>query len=112
MARLESPLGIENFLVEQSPQAHPPEGIYIARTLVQARREVRVRVLNSTHRDQKLTRGSPLAHSESVTLVTPPDLEQPQARHASSKLQDVTEAARVTFKQRRVPGAGRAPRQV
>jgi hypothetical protein len=56
IARLESPIGVENGLVEPSPQAHPPEGIYIARTLVQDRQEVPFRVLNATHRDQKLTR--------------------------------------------------------
>jgi hypothetical protein len=32
MAKLESPLGIENGLVESSPQARPPDGIYVART--------------------------------------------------------------------------------
>jgi hypothetical protein len=32
MARLESPLGVENGLVGPSPQTHPPEEIYIART--------------------------------------------------------------------------------
>jgi hypothetical protein len=57
--RLESPLGVENCLAEPSPQAHPPEGIYIARILVQDRQEVPVRILNATHRDQKLTRESP-----------------------------------------------------
>jgi hypothetical protein len=64
MARLESPLGVENDLVETNPQAHPPKGIYIARTLVQDCREVPVTVLNTTHRDQKLTKGSPLAYCE------------------------------------------------
>jgi hypothetical protein len=54
MARMENPLGVENGLVEPSQQAHPPEGINIARTLVHDRQEVPVRVLNSTHRDQKL----------------------------------------------------------
>jgi hypothetical protein len=34
MARLEILLRVENGLVEPSPQAHLPEGIYIARTLV------------------------------------------------------------------------------
>jgi hypothetical protein len=34
MARMQNPLGVENDLVEPSPQVHPPEGIYIARTLV------------------------------------------------------------------------------
>jgi hypothetical protein len=58
MARMENPLGVENGPVEPSPKAYPPEGIYIARTLVQDRQEVPVRVLNATHRDQKLIRGS------------------------------------------------------
>jgi hypothetical protein len=31
---LENPLGIENGLVEPSPEAHVPKGNYIARTLV------------------------------------------------------------------------------
>jgi hypothetical protein len=70
MARLESPLGVECDPVEQSPKAHPPKGIYIARTLVQDRQEVPVRVLNATHSDQVLLRGFPLAHCESVTPVT------------------------------------------
>jgi hypothetical protein len=42
MATLESPLGVENGLVEPSPQAHLLEGIYIARTLVEDRQEVPV----------------------------------------------------------------------
>jgi hypothetical protein len=94
MARLESPLGVENGLVEPSPQAHPPEGIYIARTLVPDRLEVLVRVMNATRRDQKLTKGSPLAHCEPVTLVTTHNLEQPRTRNSSLKLQDVITAAR------------------
>jgi hypothetical protein len=53
-----------------------------------------MRDLNATHCDQQLTRGSLLAHSEPVTLVNPPDFEQPQAQDANSKLQDVTQAAR------------------
>jgi hypothetical protein len=59
MARMENPLGVENGLVEPSPQAHPPEGIYVARTLVQDRQEVPGRVLNATHRDQN-TQEDPL----------------------------------------------------
>jgi hypothetical protein len=62
MTTMGNPLGVENGLVEPSPQVHPPEGIYIARTLVADRQEVPVRVLSATHHDQKLTRGSPLAH--------------------------------------------------
>jgi hypothetical protein len=37
MARMQNPLEVENRLVEPSPQAHPPEGMYIAKTLVQDR---------------------------------------------------------------------------
>jgi hypothetical protein len=48
MARLESPFGVENGLVEPSPEAHPSEGLYIARTLVQERWEVTAMVLNAT----------------------------------------------------------------
>jgi hypothetical protein len=84
-ARLETPPGVENGLIQPSPRAHPPEEIYIARTLVQER-QVTLRVLNATHRDQKLTRGPPLAHCEPVTLFTSPDMEQPQDRHLTSKL--------------------------
>jgi hypothetical protein len=94
MAKLESPLGVENGLVEPSPQAHPPEGIYIVRNLIRDSREVPVRVMNVTGRDQKLTEGSPLAHCEPVPLVTPRDREQPQALDAGSKLQDAIQAAR------------------
>jgi hypothetical protein len=94
MARMENPLGVENGLVEPSPQAHPPEGIYIARTLVQDHQEVPVRVLNATHRDQKLTRGSLLAHCEPVTLITPPDVGQCQTQEPGSKAKEVVTAAK------------------
>jgi hypothetical protein len=61
MARLESHLGVENGLVEPNPEAYAPEALYIARSLVRDRREVTVRVLNSTRRD-KLKKGPhPLA---------------------------------------------------
>jgi hypothetical protein len=94
MARMENPLAVENGLVESSPQAHPPEEIYIARTLVQDRQEVPVRALNATHWDQRLTKGSPLVHCEPVTLVTPPDVGQHQAQDLCSKLEDVNAAAK------------------
>jgi hypothetical protein len=61
MARLESPFRAENGLVEPSPEAHPPEGLYIARSLVRDHWEVPVRVLNATWHNQKLTKGSALA---------------------------------------------------
>jgi hypothetical protein len=94
MARLQSHLGVENGLVEPSPQVPPSEGIYIARTLVQDRQEVPVRVLNATHRNQKLRWQSPLAQCEPVTLVTPTYLERQLNQKSSLKLQNVTEAAR------------------
>jgi hypothetical protein len=40
MSSLESPLGVENGLVEPSLEAHPPEGLYVARILVRERPEV------------------------------------------------------------------------
>jgi hypothetical protein len=50
--------------------------------------------MNVNRHDQKFRKGSPLAHWEPVTMVTLPDREQPQGRDASSKLQDMNEAAR------------------
>jgi hypothetical protein len=94
MARLDTPLGAENGEVEPSLWAHEPDRIYTARNLVQHRREVPVRVLNATHRDQNLTKGFLLAHCEPLALVNSPDLGQLQDRDAGSKLHEVTEAAR------------------
>ncbi|XP_023721645.1 uncharacterized protein LOC111872215 [Cryptotermes secundus] len=94
MARMENHLGVENGLVEPNPQAHQPEGIYVARTLVQDCQEVPVRVMNVTHKDQKLRRGSPRAHCEPVTLVALPELGQPPAPGITPKLADVTTAAK------------------
>jgi hypothetical protein len=53
-----------------------------------------MRVPNATRHDQKLTKGSPLAHCEPVTLVAPPDIEQPHVQDTTPKLQDVITAAR------------------
>jgi hypothetical protein len=36
------PLGVENGLVEPSPYTHPPEGFYLAKTVVRDRQEVTV----------------------------------------------------------------------
>jgi hypothetical protein len=93
MGRLERPLGVGNGLIEPSPKAHQREGMYIARSLFKDWKKVPVRVLNNTHHDQKLTRGSAQAQYEPITLVTTHDLEQLQARNLSSKLQDTSEAA-------------------
>jgi hypothetical protein len=89
MARMENPLGVENGLVEPNPQTHQPEGFYVARTLVQDRKEVPVRILNATRLEQKLTRGSILAHCEPVTLVTMPDVKQNRAQVPRSRLEDI-----------------------
>jgi hypothetical protein len=86
MAKLESPLGVENCLVESSPQALPPEGIYVARTLVRDSGEVPVRVMNVNRRDQKFRKGSPLAQCEPVTLVPLTDRGQSQGRNSDSRL--------------------------
>jgi hypothetical protein len=42
----------------------------------------------------KSSREHPLTNCEPVTLVTPPDVGQPQAQDSSSKLEDVTAAAK------------------
>jgi hypothetical protein len=68
-----------------SLQAHPPDGIYIARTFVQDPREAPVRVLNATHQEQRFMRGSPLACCEPATMVTPPYVEQPQCKEPTSE---------------------------
>jgi hypothetical protein len=52
------PLGVENGLIEPSLEAHAPEGLYIASTLIRDCQEVTVMVLNATHCEQ-LTKGSP-----------------------------------------------------
>jgi hypothetical protein len=94
MAGLENPLRVESGLVDLSPEAHQPEGLHIARTLIRQRWELPMRVLNATCDDQKLTIGSTLAHCRQVTLVTPTDVEQPQVQDTALKLQDVIVAAK------------------
>jgi hypothetical protein len=67
---IQSPLGVENDLVQQSPEPHVPDGHYTARALVRDRREVTVRDMNATCRDQKLTNRSPW-HSVSQSRWRP-----------------------------------------
>jgi hypothetical protein len=64
LARMESPFGMENDLVEPNPQSHPTEGSYITTILVQDRQEVPVRILNTTHREQ-ISRDHPLCRTAS-----------------------------------------------
>jgi hypothetical protein len=85
MARLESPLGVENGLVDPNLEAHSPEGLYIAWTLVRDYLEVPVRVLNVTRCNQKLMKGFPLVNCEPVTLVTSSNVEQPQVQDTTPK---------------------------
>jgi hypothetical protein len=93
-AQLRSPVKVENGLVEPSPEAHPPEGLYIDRTLMRDHREVRVWVANATCHEQELMKGSPMAHCEPVMLVIPPNVEQPQICNTTPELQDVIAAAK------------------
>jgi hypothetical protein len=62
--------------------------IYIVRTLDQDCQEVPERTFNITNRDQKLTRGFPLANCEPVLMVTPPGGGQPQTQDLGSKLEE------------------------
>jgi hypothetical protein len=64
-------LELKNGLLEPSSEAQPPEGLYTSKELIRDRREVSVRVLNTTRRDQKLKKLFPMAHCEPDTLVTP-----------------------------------------
>jgi hypothetical protein len=96
-------LKVENGLIESSLEAYLPKGLYIARTLVLDCWKVPVRVLSATRHDQKLTKGSPLAHCEQVTLVTSLDVEQPQVRDTTPKLQDVIAAAKPNLSDNWIP---------
>lgn len=49
---------MENGLAEPSPEAHAPEGLYIARTLARDRPDVFMMVLIATRREQQLTKGT------------------------------------------------------
>jgi hypothetical protein len=51
MVRLENPLGVENGLMEPSPETSAPEGLYKTMAVFRDHREVPVRVLNAAHRD-------------------------------------------------------------
>jgi hypothetical protein len=51
ITRLESPLGVEIGLSDESPRAHPPKGLCIGKTMVRDLREVPVKVLNAIRRD-------------------------------------------------------------
>jgi hypothetical protein len=71
MARLESPHGKENGLVEPSLQAHPFERTYIARTMVQDRRRVPVIVMNTL---SAFPRSPPKAHSREASNLAEGEL--------------------------------------
>jgi hypothetical protein len=58
----------------------------------------------TTHRDQKLTRGSPLAHCEPVTMVTPACVGQPQTEDVWSRLEDIVTGARPHLTKGKIKG--------
>jgi hypothetical protein len=94
MARLEIPLGAGDVLIEPSWKAHIPEGIYEARTLVRDRREVPIRIMNTTICAQTLAKGFSLGSCEPVTLGTPPGATEAQMQETALQLEDVLAAAR------------------
>jgi hypothetical protein len=59
MVLLENPLRINHDLVELNPEAHAPEGLYIASTLIRDRQKVAVCVLNVNPRDENLRKYPP-----------------------------------------------------
>jgi hypothetical protein len=82
------PLGVGDGLREPRLETHNPEGTYIAMILVQDRREVPVRAMHTTCRDQTLTEGSAMAQCEPVTPVTPLDAAEPKTQDTIPQLQD------------------------
>jgi hypothetical protein len=57
-ARLQNPTE-RKIVVEPSPEAHTPEGLYILGTLVHGRQEVSLGFLNATCRERKLKKRPP-----------------------------------------------------
>jgi hypothetical protein len=89
MAPLESPLGVENGLIQPTPGAHPPEGLHS--------QDPGPRRSGGTHEDPKCYPSRPLAHEriplshfDPYTLLTP----QPQVRDTAPKTQEVIVATR------------------
>jgi hypothetical protein len=68
MARLGAPLRATNILTEPS-QKCPRDGVFIARTLVQARPRVFVRGMNVTNQDQVLSEGTTIGHGQPAMWV-------------------------------------------
>jgi hypothetical protein len=93
MARLESPLGEENALIESSPETHAPEGLYTAKTLVRAPREVSVRALNFITRYHTLPKVSPWI---AVSLSGGP--KQPQVQNTVPRFHDIIETTGSTLR--------------
>jgi hypothetical protein len=87
IARLESPLGAEEYLIELSPEAYDPERICIARTLVQDQWEISASHEYCLLRSDK--KGSSLAHCGPVMLVTPFEAVESQTQKTVPQLQDV-----------------------
>jgi hypothetical protein len=105
MTRMQNPLGVENGLVEPRLQAHPPEGIYIARTFVQDRQKVPVRVFKA----HEIIPPSALWASSTgnsarvgVAPVTKPKL----------KIRGRNHSGQARTNQRRISGVGRTPNRI
>jgi hypothetical protein len=93
VCKIGEPLEMVNGLVESSPESHPPRILH-SQDPFRDPREVLVRVLNTTRREQKLMKGFSQTFYEPVTLVTPLGVEEPRVRDTSPKLQDMIPPAR------------------
>jgi hypothetical protein len=72
------PPWVKDGLIEPTPNAHIPEGIYIARIQARGCREVPVKVTYAANHDQILAKGFSLENCEPITLVTPLGAPHPQ----------------------------------
>jgi hypothetical protein len=70
LTRPDATMKAESALVEPSLKA-PTKGLYIARTLAEARESVPVRIENAADRDQVLSEGTVLGHFEPVAWTAP-----------------------------------------
>jgi hypothetical protein len=79
MARLETPLGATNILIEQS-QKCSRDGVIIARALVRARPRLPVHIMNVTSHDQVLRDGTTIGHGEPAVWAATTDYQKPEPR--------------------------------
>jgi hypothetical protein len=79
MARLEAPLVATNVLLEPSQKSFR-DGVLIAKTLVRARPNVPVRIMNVTNQDQVLSEGTTIGHGEPAMWAAVIDDREPEPR--------------------------------